>query len=98
LNGVIPHPAAVRLIEETASASGIPLQRSAQVGVLTDLSYVQLLGEGVVSVDVGFPCRYTHSALEMCDLDDLTALANLLTAALARIGPGFDMSRDGGAP
>lgn len=98
LNGVIPHPAAVRLIEETASASGIPLQRSAQVGVLTDLSYVQLLGEGVVSVDVGFPCRYTHSALEMCDLDDLAALANLLTAALARIGPGFDMSRDGGTP
>lgn len=95
LNGVIPHPAAVRLVEETAAAEGIALQRSAQVGVLTDLSYVQLLGEGVLSVDVGFPCRYTHSALEVCDLNDLAALARLLTAALARVGPGFDMSRDG---
>jgi putative aminopeptidase FrvX len=97
LNGVIPHPAAVRLIEDTATAEAIPLQRSAQVGVLTDLSYVQLVGEGVVSVDVGFPCRYTHSALEVCDLSDLDALTRLLAAALARIGPAFDLSRDGGA-
>lgn len=97
LNGVIPHPAAVRLFENTAAAEAIPLQRSAQVGVLTDLSYVQLLGEGVVSIDVGFPCRYTHSALEVCDLGDLAALARLLDAALARIGPGFDLSRDGAA-
>lgn len=97
LNGVIPHPAAVRLIEETAASEAIPLQRSAQVGVLTDLSYVQLVGEGVVSVDLGFPCRYTHSSLEVCDLGDLEALTRLLAAALARVGPGFDLSRDGDA-
>jgi putative aminopeptidase FrvX len=93
LNGVIPHPAAVRLMEETAAAEGLTLQRSAQVGVLTDLSYVQLLGEGVVAVDVGFPCRYTHSSLEMCDLADLEGLTRLLVGALGRIGPGFDLSR-----
>jgi putative aminopeptidase FrvX len=93
LNGVIPHPAAVRLMEETAAAEGLTLQRSAQVGVLTDLSYVQLLGEGVVAVDVGFPCRYTHSSLEMCDLADLEGLTALLVSALGRIGPGFDLSR-----
>ena len=94
LNGVIPHPAAVRLMEETAAAEGLTLQRSAQVGVLTDLSYVQLLGEGVVAVDVGFPCRYTHSSLEMCDLADLEGLTRLLVGALGRIGPGFDLTRD----
>jgi putative aminopeptidase FrvX len=93
LNGVIPHPTAVRLMEETAAAEGLTLQRSAQVGVLTDLSYVQLLGEGVVAVDVGFPCRYTHSSLEMCDLADLEGLTRLLVGALGRIGPGFDLSR-----
>ena len=94
LNGVIPHPATVRLMEVTAAAEGLALQRSAQVGVLTDLSYVQLLGEGVASIDVGFPCRYTHSSLELCDLADLEGLARLLSGALARIGPGFDLSRD----
>lgn len=94
LNGVIPHPAALRLIEGTARAEGILLQRSARVGLLTDLSYVQLVGEGVVSVDVGFPCRYTHSALELCDLSDLEALTRLLAAALARVDARFSLDRD----
>lgn len=38
LNGVIPHPAVVRMIEAAAAAAGIPLQHSAQGGVLTDPS------------------------------------------------------------
>ena len=96
LNGVIPHPAMVRLVEDTAAAEGLPLQRSAQTGILTDLSYVQLVGEGVAAIDLGFPMRYSHSALEVCDLGDLEALVRLLDAALAGIGPGFDLSRDGG--
>jgi putative aminopeptidase FrvX len=95
LNGVIPHPAMVRLFETAAEAEAMPLQRSAQVGVLTDASYVQLVGEGVATIDVGFPMRYSHSSLELCDLRDLEALARLLIAALARIGPDFDLSRDG---
>ena len=94
LNGVVPHPAMVRLFEETADALELPLQRSAQTGVLTDLSYVQLVGEGVASIDVGFPLRYSHSACEVVDLRDLDALRDLLVAALVRIGPGFSLSRD----
>jgi len=95
LNGVIPHPSAVRLMEETAAAEAVPLQRSAQSGVLTDLSYVQLVGEGVVSIDVGFPMRYSHSSLEVCDLGDLEGLTRLLVAALPRIGPDFPLNREG---
>ena len=94
LNGVIPHPAMVRLIEETAAAEGLPLQRSARTGVLTDLSYVQLVGEGVAAIDLGFPMRYSHAAREVADLRDLAALSRLIVAALARIGPGFDLGRD----
>ncbi|MBM1220873.1 M20/M25/M40 family metallo-hydrolase [Ponticoccus sp. SC2-23] len=94
LNGVIPHPAAVRLIEEAAAGEGLPLQRSAQVGVLTDLSYVQLVGEGVISIDVGFPMRASHSALEVCDLRDLESLARLLQAAVQRLDAQFDLGRD----
>ena len=94
LNGVIPHPAMVDLFERVAQACAIPLQRSAQVGVLTDLSYVQLVGQGVASIDVGFPMRYSHSARELCDLGDLVQLTELLAAALARIGPDFSLDRD----
>lgn len=94
LNGVIPHPAMVRLFEDTAGAAGSPLQRSAQSGVLTDLSYVQHVGDGVACIDVGFPMRYSHSPREVVDLRDLDALRDLLIAALGRIGPDFSLDRD----
>lgn len=94
LNGVIPHPAMVDLFEDAADQGAIPLQRSAQVGVLTDLSYVQLVGQGVASIDIGFPMRYSHSPLEMCDLNDLEGLARLILAALAQIGADFPLIRD----
>ena len=94
LNGVIPHPAMVDLFERAANAKDISLQRSAQVGVLTDLSYVQLVGEGVASIDMGFPMRYSHSARELCDLTDLVSLAKLLDSALRHIEPKFSLNRD----
>ena len=90
LNGVIPHPALVNLFEDAAAATNLPLQRSAQTGILTDLSYVQLQGHGVAAIDVGFPMRYSHSSLEVCDLSDLADLVSLLDAAISRIGPEFD--------
>ncbi|MEO1312798.1 MAG: M42 family metallopeptidase [Pseudomonadota bacterium] len=94
LNGVIPHPGVVALVEGAAEAAQIPLQRSAQTGVLTDLSYVQLTGAGVACADLGFPMRYSHSALEVCDLADLAALSRLLTATLEAITPEFTLDRD----
>lgn len=94
LNGVLPHPALVLLFENTAYAENITLQRSAQTGVLTDLSYVQLVGEGVASIDIGFPMRYSHSSREVCDLRDLVGLSKLILAALPRITPDFPLLRD----
>ncbi|MHA1151178.1 MAG: M42 family metallopeptidase [Alphaproteobacteria bacterium] len=94
LNGVIPHPAMARLFEDAARAESLPLQRSAHIGALTDLSYVQFTGAGVASIDVGFPLRYSHSSLEVCDLNDLEGLVRLLAAAVARIGRGFSLDRD----
>ncbi len=94
LNGTIPHPALVNLFEESAAGKRLTLQRSAQVGVLTDSSYVQLAHHGVAVIDLGFPCRYTHSSLEVCDIDDLESLTKLLVAAIPRIDRAFDLDRD----
>jgi putative aminopeptidase FrvX len=94
LNGVIPHPALVRLMEDAARDAGLPLQRSAHTGALTDLSYIQFMGpEGVACLDIGFPMRYSHSALEVVDTADLEALAQLLDAALDRITPDLNLTR-----
>lgn len=93
LNGVLPHPALVTLFEDTATREAMPLQRSAQIGVLTDLSYVQSVGGGVAAIDLGFPMRYSHSSLEVCQISDLEDLSRLLIAGLARIGPEFPLER-----
>lgn len=94
LNGLIPHPALVALAEAAAAAAGLPLQRQALTGVLTDNAYVQLEGAGVAAIDLGFPCRYTHSPRELCDAADLEGLARLVLAMLARIGPDAAFDRD----
>ncbi len=93
LNGVIPHPALVRLMENTAAHLKMPLQRSAHIGALTDLSYVQTVGQGVAAIDMGYPMRQSHSALEVCDIRDLEALTTLLLAALARIDASLTLER-----
>lgn len=94
LNGVIPHPALVRLMEEAAATANLPLQRSAHTGALTDLSYIQFMGsEGVACLDVGFPMRYSHSALEVVDTQDLDQLATLLDTALDHITPDLSLTR-----
>lgn len=95
LNGTIPHPALVRLFREVARSEGIPLQRSANLGLLTDSSYVQLTGTGIPCIDLGFPARYTHTPVETCDLADLEGLYTLLVAGLSSISPDFDLSRRG---
>ena len=94
LNGVIPHPALVRLIEAAATDLGRRLQRSAHTGLLTDLSYIQFMGpQGVACLDVGMPVRYSHSALEVVDPADVAGLVSLLDAALDRITPDMELIR-----
>ncbi|MFN8622509.1 MAG: M20/M25/M40 family metallo-hydrolase [Chloroflexota bacterium] len=95
LNGVIPHPALVRLMDEAAAASGTPLQRTAHTGALTDLSYIQFMGpEGVASIDMGVPVRYSHQSVEVVDPRDIEGLVTLLDAALDRIGPDLRLARE----
>jgi putative aminopeptidase FrvX len=94
LNGTIPHPALVRLFEKTAAKEKIALQRSAHIGALTDNSYVQLVGGGVAAIDLGFPARYTHSALEVCDVGDLADLTRLVVAGIRAIDGRFSLNRD----
>jgi putative aminopeptidase FrvX len=94
LNGTIPHPALVSLFSKTAAREKLNLQRSAHVGALTDSSYVQLLHNGIAAIDLGFPCRYTHSSLEVCDPRDLAGLAQLLIAGISSIDHSFTLDRD----
>lgn len=93
LNGLIPHPRLLSLIEDAAKAKKIELQLHATIGLLTDASYVQLVGEGIACVDVAWPTRYTHSGVEVCSLDDLEGLKSLLIEVVEKFPIGESFSR-----
>ena len=93
LNGVIPHPSIIEIFEKVAKTKKINLQRSVASGILTDASYVQFSNEGIASTDVGFPMRYSHSSREVCNLNDLIDLKNLLVAVINKIDKKIKLIR-----
>jgi putative aminopeptidase len=98
LNGLLPHPALVRLFEARAAAEGLPIQRNVAFGGLTDASYVQLVGAGIACIDLGVCRRYTHTPIEVTDLRDVDTMIDLLVAAIGAIDAGFDFGRGAAMP
>ena len=93
LNGVIPHPSMVEIFEKAAKIKKINLQRSVASGILTDASYIQFANKGIATVDIGFPMRYSHSSREVCNLEDLINLKNLILTAINKIDKDFKLIR-----
>ena len=77
---VIP-PAFRKELQEIAAAEKIPLQTVFSGGG-TDARPFQVEGPQVMSL--AFPVRYTHSAVEMVDRDDVEAVINLIVAIAKR--------------
>jgi putative aminopeptidase FrvX len=80
-NATIVPPAIWREIAEVARAEGIRLQVVFSGGG-TDARPFQAEGPRVLSV--GFPLRYTHSAVELVDRDDLEETVRLVVALARR--------------
>lgn len=93
LNGVIPHPELVAMVEESASKRNAALQKHATVGLLTDASYVQFVNGGTPSLDLCWPTRYTHTGVEMCSLDDLEGLQELIIDVVDTFPAHWDGTR-----
>jgi putative aminopeptidase FrvX len=93
LNGLVPHPKMLELFENAANSLKIETQRHASLGMLTDASYVQLVGGGVACLDVGWATRYTHSGVEVCQISDLDELATLVTEVAQAFSPHSDFRR-----
>lgn len=93
LNGTLPHEPLFRHAKKTAGELDIPLQRFASQGILTDAAYIQLEGEGVACLEMGFPARYTHTPVEVCDANDIEALSRLCAGMTRRIDGSFQLSR-----
>ncbi len=93
LNGTIPHAGLVDLAEQVATDAQQSLQRFASVGLLTDSAYLQLEGPGVASIELGFPARYTHTPVEVADINDIEGLGRLAGDMALRIDGTFNLNR-----
>ncbi len=93
LNGLIPNPKLREYLACTAERLGIPVQDSVFLGGLADTSYLAVAREGIPSVDVGFPVRYSHAPIEVGSLPDMQNLVVLLVEAISRMDAGLDLSR-----
>ena len=93
LNGTLPHEPMFKLCKETAAKEGLPLQRFASLGIVTDAAYLQLEQDGVAVLEMGFPARYTHTPIEVCDVSDLEVLSKLVSGMARNITPNFQLNR-----
>jgi putative aminopeptidase FrvX len=93
LNGTLPHEGLAKLALRTAIEAGINLQRFSALGILTDSAYLQLENMGVASLELGFPARYTHTPVEVCDVRDIESLGSLVGSMLHNIDKSFDLNR-----
>jgi len=93
LAGVIPNPKLKKLIIDTSLKAGISIQRNVFYGGLTDASFLRLENNGIPSIEVGFPTRYTHSPFECADLKDIGELIELLKIFIIGLPVSMDLSR-----
>lgn len=93
LGGLIPHPSLVTAIEAAADEHGVSLQHDAVIGCLNDSAYLPMAtAEGIATVSIGIPCRYTHAPIETAKITDVIDTATLVTA-FVRTAHQTDLTR-----
>jgi len=93
LGGLIPPPKLVEYIERVAEEKDIPYQRSTLFGGLSEASFMPVLKEGIPAIDIGVPCRYTHSPAEMVAISDIDAVRRLLIEFLSSVDEEMKITR-----
>lgn len=88
--GSIAHPAMKRHLLAAAEAEGIPVQLATHMNRgSTEAGTIHLVREGVPTISVGVPRRYSYSPNEVVDLNDVAQAVRLLVRFVG------DMDRHG---
>ena len=94
LGGLIPNPKLNIFLEQIARDLAIPTQREVVLGVITDDSFTQYLGdEGIPMAHISIPMRYSHSPMEMANAQDIDDTLKLAMESALRFGTATDLSR-----
>jgi putative aminopeptidase FrvX len=84
-SGLIPNPRLAAFVSQVAATHRIPLARRALDGGLTDAAYMQFAASGIPCLDLAFPVRNAHTAVEVAHMGDLGQLAELLHGVIATL-------------
>ena len=84
LNGWTPHPRIAAFLEQVATTAGIPFQRDAVAGLMSDARPLQL--GGIPSAVIGIPMRGKHSPAEIISVTDLQHTVDLVVALVRSVG------------
>jgi len=79
----------VDLAVEAAESAGIPYQFRQPGGGGTDAGGIHQQREGIPSLSISIPCRYTHSPAGIARWQDWQNTLNLLQATLSQITPSL---------
>lgn len=68
---LIANPLVTNQLQKIANESNLPHQIEVFMGIGTDAGAIHMTNKGVSSGVISIPSRYTHSPIEVVDLDDL---------------------------
>jgi putative aminopeptidase len=91
--GLIPNPGLVRYVADTAAKHEVRYTHATLRGGLTDGSYMQYAGEGIATIDLAFPVRNAHTAVEVAHLTDVENLVDMVAHAITDAGRGQSFGR-----
>ena len=94
-SSAIPNRKLVRFVEETAKASGIPLQLDLVQGYGDDSAEMQESGSGAPTLNLVVPVRYTHAHNGIVNRGDFDKTVDLMVDLLQKLdGPAVERIRD----
>jgi tetrahedral aminopeptidase len=75
---LIAHPLVTKHLEKVAIEGNIPYQLEVFMGIGTDAGAIHMTDKGVTTGVISIPSRYTHTPIEVVDLEDMENSYKLL--------------------
>ncbi len=92
-HGGANHPKVVEFIEQVCEKAGINIQHEAtSVRTGTDTDSIFFQQTGIPSALISLPLRYMHSPVELCNLDDVENLIQIMVEAVLAMRPDQSFS------
>jgi tetrahedral aminopeptidase len=79
---LISDPALMQAVDHAATKIGLSMQRAVLKRGATDGSMIQIARDGIPTANLGIPCRYIHSPVEMVDARDVEKTVSLMLQLL----------------